>query len=380
MSKAQALVGAEFDGFRIVRLLGQGGMGAVYEGLELGLSRRVAIKVLAESVNRDPDGVKRFQREARAVASVSHPNIAQIYRVGTYGDMHYYAMEFVDGKSLDQMILERGRLSGPRCFDLMAQAVRGLKAAADRGIVHRDIKPANLMVTHDGTVKIVDFGIAKMMDDSDTFRTATGTIMGTPSYMSPEQCKGQAFDFRSDMYSLGCTFFQVLTGRAPFEGDTAFTVMSKQISAPVQAIPALASNVPERFCNIIYTMMEKHPDNRYQSYEHLLTVLEAAREGRATGMTAMVVEAPLAAEALAAESRRRKRLYLIVAGCAVALLTVWLAFSSRRPRESEKPGAKAGIEELRKDAPEGGLRGTAKTLSEINKVDREARKEAREAY
>jgi serine/threonine protein kinase len=379
MGKAESLIGAEFDDYRIVRLLGQGGMGAVYEGLDLTLHRRVAIKVLAESVNRDPDAVKRFQREARAVASISHPNIAQIYRVGTYGDLHYYAMEFVDGQSLEQMIAESSRVGGPRCFGLMAQAVKGLKAAADQGIIHRDIKPGNLMVTTDGTVKIVDFGIAKMMDDSETFRTATGAIMGTPSYMSPEQCKGQAVDFKSDMYSLGCAFFHVLTGRPPFDGDTIYTIMSRQIGTPVPSIPSLVPNVPERFCNIIYTMMEKNPDNRYQSYEYLLSVLEAAREGRATGMTAMVVEGQLAPEQLAADQRRLKRLYLL-AGIAAVVLIALFAYLTRRPPEKDKTQDKAGLEELRKGAPEGGLRAVGKGLSEINKADREARKDARETY
>jgi len=374
MGKAEALIGAEFDGYRIVRLLGQGGMGAVYEGLELSLNRRVAIKMLAESINRNPDAVKRFQREARAVAAVSHPNIAQIYRVGTYGDMHYYAMEYVDGKSLEQMILEGGRIAGRRCFDLFVQAVKGLKAAADRGIIHRDVKPANLMVTYDGTVKVVDFGIAKMMDDSETLRTATGSIMGTPSYMSPEQCKGQDTGFRSDMYSLGCTFFQALTGKPPFEGDTAYTVMAKQISTPVPAISTMTSNVPERLCNITYTMMEKSPNNRYQSYEILLSVLEAAREGRATGFAAAVVEAPPQPEPSATDARRRKLLYLLAAAVAVVLI-LWLAQLGRRSG-SEKPSADKADEE----APAGGLRGVGKGLQEINKADREARKDARETY
>jgi serine/threonine-protein kinase len=380
MGKAESLIGAEFDGYRIVRLLGQGGMGAVYEALELALHRRVAIKMLAETVNRDLDAVRRFQREARAVASVSHPNVAQIYRVGAYGDLHYYTMEYVDGKSLDQMIMENRRIAGSRCFNFMAQAVKGLKAAADRGIIHRDIKPANLMVTSDGTVKIVDFGIAKMADDSETFRTATGMLMGTPSYMSPEQCKGQAVDFRSDMYSLGCTFFQALTGKPPFEGDTAFTLMSKHISALVPAIPSLAANVPERFCNIIYTMMEKNPDKRFQSYEHLLSVLEAAREGRAAGFTAMVVEegAP-PSDQLAADQRRKKRLYLAAALIA-ALVIALFAYTAHRRSQDDKTRDKAARKELHQDAPEGGLRGVGKDLREINKADREARKEAREAY
>jgi len=375
MGKAQDLIGAEFDGYRVVGLLGQGGMGAVYEGVDMALSRRAAIKVLAESVNRDPDAVKRFQREARAVALVSHPNIAQIYRVGMFGSLHYYAMEFVEGKSLDQMIVEQGRVSGPKCFNLMVQAIQALKAAADRGIIHRDVKPANLMVTTNGLCKIVDFGIAKVTDDSESFRTMTGTIMGTPSYMSPEQCKGQAVDFKSDMYSLGCTFFHALTGRPPFSADTAYAIMTKQISTPVPVIPAIVAHVPERFCNIIYSMMEKNPDNRYQSYEHLLSVLEAAREGHASVFTARVMAPEPTPAELAAAARRRIRGYAIV-GAIVLLLVLFTIHQLTRPREL--PRRKGPQTE--QDNPGKDLRGVGKTLSEIDKADREARKEARDAY
>lgn len=379
MGKAAELIGAEFDGYRIERLLGMGGMGAVYEGRDRALNRHVAIKVLTETINRNPDAVKRFQREARAVASVTHPNIAQVYRVGTYGDLHYYAMEYVDGQSLEQMLVGGGRITGTRCFDLMIQAIRGLKAAADQGIIHRDVKPANLMVAKDGTLKIVDFGLAKTMDESETFRTATGAIMGTPAYMSPEQCKGQALDFRSDMYSLGCTFFHMLSGREPFQGETLYQVMARQISAPVPAIRPLASNVPERLCNIVYTMMEKDLDNRYQSYEHLLSVVEAAREGRAAKMTAQVVREEPAAEQWMAERRRRKIMYL-VAGLVVVVLILWVAHLGRRQPPDETAGAKPPTEAVDEDKPPGRLSKTAEGLRELDKVDRELRKDAREIY
>jgi len=378
VARAEDLIGAEFDGYRIVRLIGRGGMGAVYEGLDVALGRRVAIKVLTESVNRNPGAVRRFQREAKAVASVSHPNIAQVYRVGKFGDLHYYAMEYVDGKSLEQMIAEEGRIAGRRCFDLMIQAVRGLKAAAEHGIIHRDVKPANLMVARDGTVKIVDFGIAKMIDDSDTFRTATGTIMGTPSYMSPEQCKGAPLDFRSDMYSLGCTFFELLTGRPPFEGETVYKVMASQIRAPTPAIPSIAPHVPGRLCNIIYTMMEKNPDNRYQSYDHLLTVLEAAREGRSAGLTATVVSETPPDERLAAD-RRRKLIYL-AGGLVAVILIIAIAHFAGREQSPQKPPSEPAAEATSDDRPPGGLSKTVKTLRELDKFDRELRKEAREAY
>lgn len=382
MGKAESLIGAEFDGYRIERLLGMGGMGAVYEGRDLALNRRVAIKVLAETINRNPDAVRRFQREARAVASVSHPNIAQVYRVGTHGDLHYYAMEYVDGQSLEQMLVGRGRIAGGRCFDLLTQAIQGLKAAADEGVIHRDIKPGNLMVAEDGTLKIVDFGIAKTMDESETFRTATGTIMGTPAYMSPEQCKGQTLDFRSDMYSLGCTFFHVLTGREPFQGETLYQVMARQISAPVPAIPPLASSVPERLCNIVYTMMEKDPDNRYQSYEHLLSVVEAAREGRAAAMTARVVAeepADRRAEQWAAQRRRRKLAYLL-AGLVAVIVIAWAAHLSRRQPPDGTAAGKPPAEAVEGEKPRDGLSKTAEGLREMDKVDRELRKDAREVY
>lgn len=374
MAKAEALVGAEFDGYRIVRLLGQGGMGAVYEGKELALNRRVAIKILTMDINRNPDGVKRFRREAKAVASISHPNIAQVYRVGMYGDYHYYAMEYVDGKSLEDMIAENQRITGSRCFNLMKQMVEGLKAAADRDVIHRDIKPANIMVTKDGTVKIVDFGIAKTHDDSETFRTATGTIMGTPAYMSPEQCKGKELDFRADMYSLGCTFFHMATGRPPFDADTVYKVMAQQISTPVPSIPSVASNVPDRLANIIYTMMEKTPDNRYHTYQHLLTVLDAAVEGRAPAVTVSTIDERMAPRE-ADEKRRREKMYYIGGGIVALIVLIFLiSLANREPTEEKKQPVVEKVDKA--DTPFGGERGSiGKTIKEINEIRKDQNKD-----
>lgn len=376
MGSAESLVGAEFDGFQVERLVGQGAMGAVYQALDVSLKRKVAIKVLTQNLNRNRDSVKRFIREAKAVGAIAHPNIAQVYRVGTFNDLHYYAMEFIDGKSLEELISENQRISGAKAFDLMVQAVRGLKAASERGVIHRDIKPANLMVTHDGTLKVVDFGIAKKMDETETFQTATGVIMGTPAYMAPEMCKGQRVDIRADMYSLGCTFYHMLTGQAPFKGDTVFTVMQQHIGAPIPSITSTATNVPDRLCNIIYTMVEKNPDKRYQSYDQLLLVLEAAREGRATVLTSQVVD--MSEEEMAESDRRKlKRLY-IAGGIVAAIFILWVLISG--PKEPDTKQAQPTETESVSDRPEGGLSKVAETLRELHQVDKELRKDARETY
>ena len=376
MGNVDSLAGEKLGQYRIERLIGQGAMGAVFAAHDDNLQRTVAVKVLALDVNRNPDAVKRFLREARAIAAISHPNIAQVYGSGTHGDFHYYAMEYIDGESLEELIAREGRIGGARAFNLMVQAVNGLQAAADHGVIHRDLKPANFMVAKDGTLKIVDFGIAKTAGDGESLRTATGAVMGTPAYMSPEQCRGERVDIRSDMYSLGCTFFHMLTGRVPFEGETLFTVMERQISTSMPSITAMAPNVPDRLCNIIYTMVEKSPERRYQTYEQLQTLLEAARDGRATVLTSMVVDVS-EAEMEEADRRSLKKLYL-AAGLVAVLFIVWILATSNR--EPEVKTAEAPPETVDDKKPEGGLSGMVDSLRELNEFDKELRKDAREAY
>jgi serine/threonine-protein kinase len=266
-------IGAQLDDYRIERLLGRGGMAAVYLAHDGVLDRKVAVKILPQGPTCDPELVKRFEREARIVARVNHPNIAQVYRIGEAHGCPYYAMEFIDGRSLAEVLEEKGRLTAIRTVDYAIQVCKGLRAAAEHDIIHRDIKPGNLMLTRDGTVKIVDFGIAKVFRD-DTFQTQTGAVIGTPRYMAPEQGKGLAVDHRSDIYALGATAYHLLTGHPPFMADTTVSLIMQHIQKPVPPIVDDEGRVPARLCNVIYGMMTKEPERRLDDYTQLIEALE----------------------------------------------------------------------------------------------------------
>ncbi|MCG6873191.1 MAG: protein kinase [Gammaproteobacteria bacterium] len=277
---------AAFGPYRVLGRLGTGGMGTVYHGRDEELKRDVAIKVLLPGLCGDPDLRNRFLVEARALARVVHPNITQIFTAGQEADRPYFAMEFVDGFSTEQILKQRGRIPPLEALHIVRGVCEGLKAAQASGITHRDIKPGNLLVARDGSAKITDFGIAKLARE-DHKLTATGTVVGTVAYMSPEQARGEDLDFRSDIYSLGATFYELVMGKPPFLGDSAVTVLMKHASESVRfpldsVIPAL----PPPLTGIIRRMMAKKPEGRYLSYDHLiddLGRLEKRLESEAVG-------------------------------------------------------------------------------------------------
>ena len=234
----EGLIGKTFGGCQILAEIGVGGMGVVYKATQLSLDRKVALKVLSPRYANDKTFIKRFVREARAVAKVNHQNILAIYDVGNQGNVNYMIMELIDGQSLAEILDQKGRLPIHQAVDVIRQACAGLEGAFNQGIVHRDIKPDNIMVTNTGQVKVSDFGLAKELSSS---LTATDAVMGTPAYMSPEQCDGHSLDLRSDVYSLGATFFRVITGRLPFEAETAMAMMYKHKHDPV---PSPRDRVP----------------------------------------------------------------------------------------------------------------------------------------
>ena len=221
--------------YKIVSELGRGGMGVVYKAYEESLNRYVAIKVLGEHLSHDENFVKRFVREAKAAAGLSHPNVIQIFYIGheaspapnPHGpdERHYFVMEFVEGRSVHDVLEQEGALDPMRAARIVQQAASGLAVAHDQGLVHRDIKPANLLVTKDERVKIADFGLALAPTDGATRLTATNSLMGTPGYLSPEQCCGEPAGPRSDIYSLGMTFYEMLTGSMPFKGESPLAVL-----------------------------------------------------------------------------------------------------------------------------------------------------------
>ncbi len=264
---------AKIGHYTIVSELGRGGMGVVYKAHEESLNRFVAIKVLGAHLAEDPTFVARFMREARAAAALSHPNIIQIFFIGEDEGRHYFVMEYVSGKSLLAMVREEGRIDNPRASQFMLQAANGLAAAHDANLLHRDIKPANLMVDERGLLKIADFGLA-LPQDAATRLTATGMLMGTPGYLSPEQCRGEAVDRRTDIYSLGVTFFELLSGRTPFHADSPLALLRLILEQEPPDIASLSGTVDPETSRIVHKMIAKDPAQRYQDCHELAADLE----------------------------------------------------------------------------------------------------------
>lgn len=261
----------------VERILARGGMGEVCLALDPNLNRRVAIKRMFGALLDDADALERFKREARATAAVSHPNIAGIYFVGADDEGRpFLAMEYIDGINLVDVVRHKMRLPYSTLCDWIVQACQGLQAAHKANIIHRDLKPGNLMIARDGTLKIVDFGLAKIFFD-EGHKTQTGMVMGTPQYMSPEQGQGRGLDHRSDIYSLGATFYCVLTGRPPFDGPSMVDVMMKHVTSPLVPIYSINPDVPLPLCDILHRMMAKDPNERPQDYEDLIADAKAVK-------------------------------------------------------------------------------------------------------
>jgi serine/threonine-protein kinase len=289
-----ALIGVEVDRYRILRRIGEGGMGIVYEAEHVVIEKKVALKVLRDDFSNRPEVVERFKQEAKAASRIGNQHIVDISDFGvTPSGASYFVMEMLDGDDLANELSREGTLALTRAADIVAQCCRALAAAHAKGIVHRDMKPENIFLTHrDGRpdfVKIVDFGIAKMSDIETTGApgrklTKTGMIFGTPEYMSPEQAAGKAtLDHRVDIYALGVIFYEVITGRVPFVGDTFMGVLTQHMFEPVPALTETNPNVnvsPEIEA-FIGRALAKDPDERYQSCDEMYEALEAAMGGTA---------------------------------------------------------------------------------------------------
>ena len=259
--------------YRIVSELGRGGMGVVYKAHEESLNRFVALKVLGEHLAEDPAAVQRFVREAQSAARLNHPNIVQIYAISEEDGRPFFAMEFVSGTSLQRLLRSRGQLEIGEACRLTFQAASGLAAAHDLGVIHRDIKPANLMIDERGLLKIADFGLA-LLADSVSRLTATGMFMGTPGYLSPEQCLDRNIDHRTDIYSLGITFFETLTGVMPFKADSPLALLRQILEVEPPDIASLRPEVDETLRGVLTRMIVKDRDQRYPDCHALLGDLE----------------------------------------------------------------------------------------------------------
>jgi len=260
--------------YKIVSELGRGGMGVVLKAHEESLNRFVAIKLLGDHLEEDAEYVERFVREAQSAAALSHPNIVQIYAIAEDQGHHYFVMEYVHGTSVQRMIQTKGKIPPAEAARLIIQAAAGLQVAHAQNVVHRDIKPANLMVTDQGLVKIADFGLA-LMGAATTRLTATGMLMGTPGYLSPEQCLDQSPDHRTDIYSLGITFFEMVTGTMPFRADSPLALLRLIVEVEPPDIQELNPEVDAVLRGIIARMLAKDREERYSSCTEVMADIQS---------------------------------------------------------------------------------------------------------
>ena len=258
--------------YRIDKELGRGGMAVVYKGVEIALERTVAIKVVPPDSANVGQAAERFKREAKLAASLDHPNIIPVYRVGQAGPLHFMAMKFVEGRAVDSIIEAQGALPLSICVAILKYSALGLAFAHDRKIVHRDIKPANILVDKDGRVMVSDFGIARALEEVSM--TASGMMIGTPYYMSPEQCGGQKVSPQSDQYSLGIMGFQMLTGEVPFLAESMVGVIQHHYMTPVPDITNVRQDVPQELLDVIYCSLNKDPQDRFATTKDMATALE----------------------------------------------------------------------------------------------------------
>jgi serine/threonine protein kinase len=261
-------LGRVFGNYQLEKKVGQGGMGLVYKGRQVSLDRVVAVKILNKSLCDNAEFIKRFEREAKSIARINHPNIMAVYDFGQTDGLYYMVIEYIEGASLSKQISDRVMLPIEEFAPLLVQCLAGLAHVGTSGIVHRDIKPDNILITLDGVAKIADFGLAKDVSRNDaTDLTAVGLAMGTPAYMSPEQCMGRKLDGRSDIYALGVTAYLALTGEKPFTGQSSFEIMTKQREYTPPAPRQLNPVIPKEVSELVMKMIAKIPQDRFKDAE-----------------------------------------------------------------------------------------------------------------
>ena len=265
----------EYD---LLEELGGGGMGRVFKAVQRRMNRTVALKLLPQSLVQSPESVERFRREVQALARLSHPNIVAVHDAGAADGTHFYVMDLVDGDDLARLIREHGSMPVEEALDCILQAARGLEYAHAQGIVHRDVKPSNLILDHDGTLKILDLGIARFLplpEQAGDDLTKTGCVLGTVDYMAPEQAMNtRRADHRADIYSLGCTLYFLLTGQPLFGGDTVMERLVAHREHPVPSLRKACPAAPPWLDGVFRKMVAKKPEDRYQSVTALVSDLE----------------------------------------------------------------------------------------------------------
>jgi serine/threonine protein kinase len=296
--KSGTLTGQRLGTYQLIEKLGQGGMGAVYKARDVSLQRTVAVKVLPAALAADKTYVKRFVREARALAKLSHPNLVHTYHVGQRDGLYYFAMEYVRGKTLFELIRSSGALTVGEFLRIGGGVLAALQKVHSVGLTHRDVKSSNVVIEDDTSrAVLMDFGLAKERsgDESEPALTSAGMVLGTPEYMSPEQCEGREVDARSDIYSFGIMAYEMLAGAMPFTGKSAIAVLRKQVDEPPPSLSDKRGQLPPELERVVFRALAKVPDERYGSAAEMATDLVRV------GQTPELAE--LAASALPATAR-----------------------------------------------------------------------------
>src|SRR5215831_11431550 len=350
--------GAKLGSYEIQSPLGAGGMGEVYLARQSSLGRQVAIKVLASSSASDPERMRRFEQEARSASALNHPNIISIYDVGRENTTAYIAMEFVDGRTL-RALTESAPLNIKKALQIAAQIADGLAKAHAAGIVHRDLKPENIMVTKDGFVKILDFGLAKLMPGLDRSSQATivtadsqpGTVLGTAPYMSPEQARGDSVDYRSDIFSLGSILYEMLTCRQPFKGASAAQTLTAIIEDDPSPLAEANPKTPTPLRWVVERCLAKDPEERYNSTLDLARDLKSIRDHLSnTNASGSLAAAPSVATRL----KWLMKVALVLLGIMLgAVLALWLRPTPRMSIVSFHPLTFSGNDFVPSVSPDG---------------------------
>lgn len=358
------LSGRTLADYRVLRKLGQGGMGQVYLAEQVSLKRKVALKILRPDVAARSQALARFKAEAEAVARATHANIVQVYAYGEVEGLPYIALEYVEGRNLKDFLQKKGPPELPVALSIMRQVAAALQRAAELGIIHRDVKPENILLTRKGEVKVADFGLSRVLegDRPAVNLTQSGVTMGTPLYMSPEQVEGKSLDPRTDIYSFGVTCYHMLGGQPPFRGETAFEVALQHVQKQPAPLASLRPDLPEALCAIVHKMMAKDPGQRYQTGRDLLRDVARVREGlsgtAATGQPTSLLEPLLATavsdstsglQAAVAPARRgwlmAAFVLTMVAAAAVGVAVAWRERRQERPLADRSPPADAAAVE-----------------------------------
>ncbi len=335
------MVGKLVGGYRIGALIAAGSMGVVYKAKQLSLDREVAVKIFnSEVITRDHDFAERFLREARVAGSVPHPSVVQIHECGQQDNLLWYSMELVDGETLEDLLARDGRFEPLLALIVADQAAAALQAAHAKGLVHGDVTPANLMLSREGKIKLLDLGLAKVLNSGRAATRAKKAAVGNPWYMSPERAKGEAGDARSDIYSLGCVLFHLLSGSPPFDDDHPKAILKAHLESPIPSLLDKAKGLPKKLDELVHSMLSKNPEWRHGTMEEVIADLKAAREllpkaGDAR-KAAKAPTPPSGAVFQAAAERAQERLEehrhhrlrgVLVFGLVVVLLLVAYSFS-----------------------------------------------------